>query len=130
MITTEECHVFLNYCKTQRNITAYHFKFKNDLGIDMLPYHRLFASLLSTRDKPFADFDFDRLRRNVKFSLKGLRSSRAVHYALEGLSADEICDRIGWECLSTMRVYIRLPLSSIVKLGTYDAVAQKLNSIA
>ena len=128
-VENNECHIYLNFCKTKPNISAYYFSFTNDLGIEMTPYYILFARLLRTTSHPFSGFDFNKLRRNVNFSLKGLRSARAIHYALSGMSADEICEKIGWACLSTMCIYIRLPVSSIVKLGTYDLVAEKLNSL-
>ena len=128
-VIDNECHIYLNFCKTSKNISAYFFSFTNDLDIDMDPYYHHFAELLTTTSHPFSSFDFDKLRKKVDFSLKGLRSARAIHYALSGMSAEEICEKVGWECLSTMRVYIRLPVSSIVKLGSYDLVAQKLNTL-
>lgn len=128
-VINNEVHIYLNYCKTSRNISAYFFSFTNDLNIPMEPYYQQFAQLLSTKTHPFSSFDFDKLRKQVNYSLKGLRSARAIHHALAGLSAEEICDKIGWACLSTMRIYLRLPVSSIMKLGTYDLVAQKLNSL-
>ena len=124
-----EVHVYLNYCKTSRNISAYFFSFTNDLGIEMENYFQLFAKLLSSSTHPFSAFDFNKLRRKVDYSLKGLRSARAVHYALAGMTPDEICEKVGWESVTTMRVYVRLPVCSILKLGSYDLVAQKLNSL-
>ena len=128
-VIDNEVHIYLNYCKTSKNISAYFFSFTNDLGIPMEPYYQEFAQLLSSRTHPFSSFDFNKLRKQVTYSLKGLRSARAIHHALAGMSADEICEKVGWECLSTMRIYLRLPVSSIVKLGSYDLVAQKLNNL-
>ena len=128
-VIDNEVHIYLNFCKTSKNISAYFFTFSNDLGIDMEPYYTLFASLLKNTDKPFSKFDFNKLRRHADYSLKGLRSARAIHYALSGMSPEEICEKVGWACISTMRIYLRLPASSIVKLGDYDSVAHRLNTL-
>jgi integrase len=127
-VKNNRVHIRLSYTKTTRTITAYSFEFKTDLNIDLEPYQRLFARMLVRNSQPFQNYDFDSLRRQVPFQLKSLRSARAIHYILDGHSEESVMNRIGWSCSSTFRLYVRLPITSIQDLRTYDAVVDVLNS--
>ena len=126
-VTGDRVHILLDFCKTRRHVTSYFFEFTTDLDIDVEHFQRRFAELLSHTAQPFLNFDVEKLRTRVSFKLHGLRSARAIFLLLEKLSPQNVQNRIGWASETTFKSYIRLPVSSILALGNYTAVAQLLN---
>ena len=123
----DRVHILLDYCKTRRHVTSYFFDFATDLPIDVEYYQRHFAALLLNNVQPFLNYDVEKLRTKISFKLHGLRSARAIFLLLEKLSPQIVQNRIGWACETTFKSYIRLPVSSILELGNYTAVADLLN---
>ena len=124
----DNVQIVLEYCKTKRHSTTYFFSILHDLAIDDLPYLQLLGRLLRNSAKPFENFSVSKLALKLTFTPHTLRSCRAIHLVLEGLSFTDVMSRIGWSSENTFKHYVRLPTTSIVKLGNFDTVVAQINS--
>ena len=124
----DNVQIVLEYCKTKRHSTTYFFSILHDLAIDDLPYLQLLGRLLRNSAKPFENFSVSKLALKLTFTPHTLRSCRAIHLVLEGLSFTDVMSRIGWSSENTFKHYVRLPTTSIVQLGNFDTVVAQINS--
>ena len=120
--------IILEYCKTKKKLSSYSFSIVHDLPIDDAPYLKILADLLVSSRQPFENICMAKIAGKLSFTPHTLRSSRAIHLVLNGLSVPEVMSRIGWSDIETYKHYVRLPTSSILKLQNYDAVVLKINS--
>jgi len=127
-VSEDNVHIVLEYCKTKRHSTTYFFSILHDLAIDDLPYLKLLGRLLKNNAIPFENFSVSKLALKLTFTPHTLRSCRAIHLVLEGLSFTDVMSRIGWSSENSFKHYVRLPTTSIVRIGNYDSVVAQINS--
>ena len=87
-----------------------------------------FKRILTTSAYPFEEIKVNKIRKQIRFRLHGLRHQKAIRMIRDGTSIEDTMSFIGWQSKESLITYIKISTKDIKNFSSLDDCINFINS--